>query len=286
MPDVTLVCPCGRTLLAPPRWSGRRVLCPACRTAQVVPAPLAASPHRSGGWGRRRRGAAALARGDAGDGVRARPAPPPGLVVARRLLHPGDVADRRRRRRRRLIVLGVLVVVVTAAWVGGRVAWQNYRRSLYRGHEPVPVRAMGEARDLQRRLRELRPLERAAEARPHDTVAAAAWVEATSALVADLGTASLYPHERAVLCNELAWYHLTTPLTAFRDPQAALELARAALFGAHRHDPAHLDTFAEALFQNGRLTAALEAAGEAVLRAPDSAELRETYERIEDALLR
>ncbi len=285
MADLTIACGCGQTLSAPPRWGGRRVRCGVCGREHAVPPPPPPPPPA---WRRPRffRRFAPAVPTPAREPLRSAPEPPPGLRPARRPPDPEEVAARRRRRIRRIVLLGVLLVLVVGGLLGGRIAWKAYRRSLYRGLEPTAVRPHAEFEALRERLDRLRALERDAAERPGSADAAAAYAAFARELAADLGEASVFPGERAYLCNNLAWLLLTTPFPELRDPEAALVFARAAVAGHNRENPAYLDTLAEALFQTGRFTAALEAAGEAVRRAPDHPGLRETYERIEDALLR
>ena len=272
MPDLQLNCDCGRASTAPDRWALRKVACPGCGAVLTVPAPPPPPPPvwKLSWWQRRR-----LRRLDVEAPETTPSVVPEGLRVAVPPIPPEVLAAQRRRRRWRWgIAIGV-VVVLAGTVIGGRIAWRNYRRSLYGGLDPVRVeraerwgrlnKLAGETRAFWRRLEGRRvsaPLTEEAVARSTD-------------LLSELEAAKAFPAQQATVANNLAWLHLTTPLSRFRDPERALELARRAV--ELHPDPNFYDTLAEAQFQNGLYDEALASAQAAVTFLPPPPDIRAPY---------
>lgn len=82
-------------------------------------------------------------------------------------------------------------------------------------------------------------------------------------------------HENPDMMNHLSWEILTNPNVKWRDLSLALKAAEAAMKGSGGQDAAVVDTYARALFDNGRVDAAIEQQKKAVELAKDNEPMRE-----------
>ncbi|MBW7904026.1 MAG: redoxin family protein [Phycisphaerae bacterium] len=92
--------------------------------------------------------------------------------------------------------------------------------------------------------------------------------------------------KNASLMNELSWGMLTAPNIKYRDLELALRMAKAAYDACEGKDAAIVDTYARALFDNGKVKEALEYQRKAVEMCKDEGmlpQLKEALEQYEKA---
>ncbi len=87
------------------------------------------------------------------------------------------------------------------------------------------------------------------------------------------------------ILNAIAWNILTSPQVKTRDTDFAMNVAKAAVAASKEKDPAILDTYARALFDNGKKSEAVAQQRKAVALAPaaQKAEMEATLKKYQDA---
>lgn len=185
-----------------------------------------------------------------------------------------DALLKRRRRRRRLTALALVILLS----VGGALVRRHYRQKTRWISGGAHVSAIArQAVGMQARAGSL------LENHPSGYHRALYVFTARWALGV-LGRRPALRRQLPLLQNELAWFLLTTEDLELHDPVEALELAQEAVSASQLRRPALIDTYAEALFQNGRIAEAVEAERQAVSMRPDDAFLARQLEKFERAL--
>jgi thiol-disulfide isomerase/thioredoxin len=87
------------------------------------------------------------------------------------------------------------------------------------------------------------------------------------------------------ILNAIAWNILTSPQVKTRDTDFAMNVAKAAVAASKEKDPAILDTYARALFDNGKRSEAVAQQRKAIALAPaaQKAEMEATLKKYQDA---